>query len=202
MKSSSLGLGPMAPQWTTAQHVRRRHAELAVHLVQRPWCPSVRDRRPVRLATDDALDPQPLHQPPDRATRDVEAFAAQLPPDLAHAIDPIVIFKDPQDLGAQRIVTARPVGLSRRVGPLRQMAVVGGRGDRQHAADRLDPMHPPMRIDERHRHFDRRSSIRLGQGRSGSQSRFSRSKVFARIMMRRMMAVMATFFALPAFSSC
>lgn len=46
------------------------------------------------------------------------------------------------------------------------------------------------------------SSIRLGQGRSGCQSRASRSSVFARTSMRRMTAVMATFFALPALTSC
>ena len=46
------------------------------------------------------------------------------------------------------------------------------------------------------------SSIRLGQGRTGSQFRFSRSKVFARMIMRRMIAVMATFLAFPALMSC
>lgn len=46
------------------------------------------------------------------------------------------------------------------------------------------------------------TSICLGQGRSGSQSRLSRSKVFARTMIRRMMAVMATFLAFPTLSSC
>ena len=49
---------------------------------------------------------------------------------------------------------------------------------------------------------DRQSSIRLGQGRFGCQSRPSRSKVFARTTMRRMMAVIATFFAFPALTSC
>ncbi len=46
------------------------------------------------------------------------------------------------------------------------------------------------------------SSIRLGQGRCGCQSRPSRSSVFARTIMRRMMAVIATFLALPAFTIC
>ena len=45
-------------------------------------------------------------------------------------------------------------------------------------------------------------SIRLGQGRFGCQSRPSRNNVFARTMMRRMMAVIATFFAFPAVTSC
>jgi CRP-like cAMP-binding protein len=46
------------------------------------------------------------------------------------------------------------------------------------------------------------SSICLGQGRSSCQSRPSRSSVLARTIMRRMTAVMATFFALPAFKRC
>jgi hypothetical protein len=39
------------------EHVRRGHAELTVHLVQRAWLGLVRDRRPVFLAADDALNP-------------------------------------------------------------------------------------------------------------------------------------------------
>jgi conjugative transfer pilus assembly protein TraH len=41
-----------------------------------------------------------------------------------------------------------------------------------------------------------------GQGRTGCQSRPSRNNVFARTMMRRMTAVIATFFAFPAFTNC
>jgi hypothetical protein len=67
-------------------------------------------------------------------------------------------------------------------------------------ADRLDTQ--MMGVDERHHHFSRRSSIRLGQGRTGCQSRPSRNNVFARTMMRRMTAVIATFFAFPAFTNC
>src|SRR5690606_28206988 len=74
------------------QHVRRRHAELAVHLVQRAWLLLVRDRRLVRLAPDNALNAHVLHQPCHRAASDIEALAAQLVPDLAQAVDaPVVL---------------------------------------------------------------------------------------------------------------
>lgn len=52
-----------------------------------------------------------------------------------------------------------------------------------------------------HRIIDK-TSVRLGQGRSNCQSRPSRSSALARTIMRRMTAVMATFFALPAFRRC
>jgi hypothetical protein len=99
----------MAPQWTTPEHVRRRHPELPVHLVQRTRRLLVRDRRPVRLATDNALNPHALHQPCHRASGDIEALAAELPPDLAHAVDAPVLLEDTPDLGPQRHVPARTV---------------------------------------------------------------------------------------------
>jgi hypothetical protein len=40
------------------------------------------------------------------------------------------------------------------ISPLGQVIVIGGRGDQQYPADRLDPMLTTMIIDERHHHFD------------------------------------------------
>ena len=45
------------------EHVGRRNAERAVHLVQRARGLLVRDRLPVRLAADDALNGHVLHEP-------------------------------------------------------------------------------------------------------------------------------------------
>ena len=140
------------------QHVRRRNPELPVHAVQRAWSGLVRDGGPDQLPPDHALEPQVLHQPRHRAPRDVEAFAPQLPPDLAHAVDPVVLLEDAPDLRAQGIVPPRPLRSPRRLRPLGQMIVVGGRGDRQHPTDRLDPMLRPMIVDEGDHDFDRRSS--------------------------------------------
>lgn len=84
------------------------------------------------------------------------------------------------------------------ISPHRQMIMVGGSADRQHVADWLDPGRIPLRVDETHRHFDRRVSL-SGIARSdaaltsgiaesaealrrislaGRSSRFSRSRAF------------------------
>src|SRR6056297_1113891 len=77
----------MARQWLIPEHVRRRHAKLAVHLVQWACGLLVCERRPVRLAADDALNAHVLHEPCYCATSNVKAFSAHLPPDLAHSVD-------------------------------------------------------------------------------------------------------------------
>jgi hypothetical protein len=58
----------------------------------------------------------------------------QLAPELAGAVDAEVLGVDPPDLGLQLGVAA-PAGRGRPVAG----GVVGGRGDRQQLADRLDP---------------------------------------------------------------
>ena len=97
------------------KHVRRRHPELAVCFVQRTKRLLVRDRRLVRLAPDNVWNPHVLHQPRQRASRDIEALVAKLPPDLPDAIDLPVPFEDSKDLGAQRLVAARPIRQSGRI---------------------------------------------------------------------------------------
>jgi hypothetical protein len=39
----------------------------------------------------------------------MEALTAKLPPELPHAIDPLVLFEDLKDLGAQRRIPARTI---------------------------------------------------------------------------------------------
>jgi hypothetical protein len=51
------------------------------------------------------------------------------------------------------------------------MSVVGGWGDRQHRADRLDPVRIPMRADEIHHHLDRRSNSIPVPGRRSGRNR-------------------------------
>jgi len=50
-----------------------------------------------------------------------------------------------------------------RIDPLRQVIVIGGRGDRQNPADRLDPVLPSLILDEPDHHFDRRSSSAIAK---------------------------------------
>src|SRR6202162_3667356 len=69
------------------QRVRPRCLELPVHAVQRARRRLVADRGSDRLATDNALQTQGLHQAPNRAAGNFLAFASQLPPNPSHAID-------------------------------------------------------------------------------------------------------------------
>ena len=89
-----------------------------------------------------------------------------------------------------RSSSSRCARADRRVGSgcVRLAPKVGRRGDRQHAADRLDPVRLPMLVDERHHHFARRSSsawaknadafFRISLARFSSK--FSRSSCFSR----------------------
>src|SRR5660398_286771 len=70
----------------------------------------------------------------DRATGHLEPLAPEFPPYLAGAVDGLILLVDADDLGCELLVAELP---GRRGAGLR--GIVGGRGDRQHRADRLDP---------------------------------------------------------------
>ena len=100
----------------------------------------VADRRFNRLAADDALQTHAPHQPFDRAARHVLAVAQQLPPDLAGAVNAKVFVENSTDFFTEFSVAPGPRRKSRRILMLRRMLPIGRRGDRQHFADRLDPV--------------------------------------------------------------
>jgi hypothetical protein len=77
----------------------------------------------------------------------------QLPPHLPGAIDPEVVVVDPADLDLQLLI-ATPAGRRRPAAGV----VVGGRGDRQDHADRLDPEPVPVGVDVGDHLLGRRSS--------------------------------------------
>jgi len=91
------------------EHVGCGHPNLPVHLIQGAWRLLVRDRRPVRLAADDALNIHVLHRACHHAAGDVEALAAQLVPDLPDAIDAPVVLENAPDLEPQRRDPARTI---------------------------------------------------------------------------------------------
>src|SRR5690606_14321132 len=93
-----------------------------------------------------------------RAARHPIALAPQLLPDLAYAVDLLVLVPDSADLLAQRIVPPRTVRAQLRVDASRRLRVVRRRGDRQHLADRLDPVDVAVFVDERRHGLNRRSS--------------------------------------------
>lgn len=75
--------------------------ELPLHLIERARRGFVADRRAHRLAPDYALQAQVAHQPLNGASRDGEALAVHLSPDLAHTVNAEVLGKDAQHLGLQ-----------------------------------------------------------------------------------------------------
>src|ERR687885_1197899 len=145
------------------QRIRPRRLELPVHTVQRAWRCLVALRRADDLATDDAFQAHGPHEACDRAAGDLEALALQLPPDLAHAIDPEVLVEHALDLALEHLVSFGPLGAPGRIAALGGVLVVSGRGDRQHPADRLDPVGLTMRVDEGDHGLKRRSSSALAK---------------------------------------
>lgn len=108
------------------QPVRRRRVELAVDQIERARRCPVAHRGADGLAADRPLKTQFPHQPRHRAAGDGEAFAPQLTPHLAHAIDPEVLLEHPTHLDLQGRVTLRPRPAPGRIAPLGHMLVVGG----------------------------------------------------------------------------
>ena len=102
---------------THPEPVRNRRPELAVHVVVRTWRGLVGNGRSRPFAPDDAFDPHLLHQLGDGAARDLDAFAAHLPPDLAHAVDPEVGVEHAPDLGPQFGIALRTRRSTRWIGP-------------------------------------------------------------------------------------
>jgi hypothetical protein len=49
------------------------------------------------LATNDAFQSHPAHQPLYRTAGDIQTFTSELMPDLAHSIDAEIIVPDPAD---------------------------------------------------------------------------------------------------------
>jgi hypothetical protein len=148
----------MAPRWTTPEHVRGRRPELAVHAVHRARRCLVGDGGPHLLAPDDAFDPHLLHQAGHGAAGDVEAFADELSPDLADAIDAEVVVPDPPDLRAQKGIALLPRGRLPGIDATGGVGAISRRGDRQDTADRLDPVDIAVLVDERLHGLKRRSS--------------------------------------------
>src|SRR5258707_12442030 len=103
----------------------------------------VADRGSHRLAADNTLQTDGFHQASDGAAGNFLAFTSQLPPNLSHAIDLEVFLEHARDLWHQAGITLRPCRQPRRIGPSGGMGAIGRWGDRQHSADRLDPVRPP-----------------------------------------------------------
>src|SRR5690348_6947679 len=109
-------------------------------------------------------------------------------PDLAHTVNPEVLLEHAPDFDLQNSITLGPGRELGRIMPLGQVIVIGRRGDRQHLADRLDPIGDTMIIDEGDHGLNRRSSSAWAKYADALRnislacrsSRFSRSRAFSR----------------------
>jgi hypothetical protein len=95
---------------------------------------------------------EPAHQPLDRAAGHRAAFTAQLLPDFARAVDPVVLVPDALDRRAKLGIANYTGWQSPRIG-LASLVLVGRRRGNRH-----DPVLGAVRVNERHHHFPRRSS--------------------------------------------
>ena len=110
------------------QHVRGRCAELPVDPVERTRRSLVADRRSNRLATYGTLQTHAPHQARDRAAGHRGPLPAELPPDLAHAVDPEVLIEHASDLDRQSRVPPCSCRQPAEVGSPRGMGVICRRG--------------------------------------------------------------------------
>src|SRR5215211_2925592 len=145
------------------QRVRARCLELPVDPVERACSGRVRDRGADLLAPHGPLQAHGPHQPRHRATGDRDPLPAELAPDFPDAIDPEVLLIHAPDLDHQRCVALGSRGQPLRISPPGGMGVIRRRGDRQHAAERLDPVDGAMRVDEGDNGLDRRSSSAIAK---------------------------------------
>ena len=111
-----------------------------------------------RTASDSPTEAHRSHQAAHRTARHAVALAAQLPPDLARAIDLLVVVPDALNLPAPLVVAVDPCAPSRGICVAGLVPEVRRRGNRHDGADRLDPVGVAMVIDELHHHLGRRSS--------------------------------------------
>ena len=101
-----------------------------------------------RAAPQDTSQSHLAHQTLHRAPGRVVALATQLPPDLPrpiHAAKALLV--DPLNQDAQFVIALGPRATGARVVLLRVDAKIRRRGDRQHGADRLDPVRGTVLVD-------------------------------------------------------
>src|SRR3954469_8624045 len=145
------------------EHVWARRLELLVDAIEWARRGLIADRGPHRLAPHGPLQAHGPHQPRHRAARHPDPLSAGLSPDLPDAIDAEVRLIHAPDLDHQCCIPPGSRGQPLRISPPGGMGVIRRRGDRQHPADRLDPVDGAMLVNEGDHGLDRRSSSAIAQ---------------------------------------
>src|SRR5512144_2107209 len=162
--------------------------ELAVHPVRGPVRAVVGDGGSTLSPPYRTHQAQRTHQALDGAPGYPNTFASQLPPDFAHPVDLKVLVVHPADRLRELEVASGPGWQPGWVRLPGLVFVIARWGDRQHRADRLDPIAVAILIDELQHHRPRRSSSAWAKNAAAwrkislarRSSRFSRSNAFSR----------------------
>ena len=144
-------IGDPEPVW-------RWGIELAIDVIERARRRFVADRGANGLPSNDTLQAGLPHQSLHRASRNIEPCPLHLSPNLAHALDPKVLGKDPHDFRLVRLIALGTGRQLRAIPALSDMLMIGRWGDWQDSADRLDPVMPTMFVDKGDHRFSGRSS--------------------------------------------
>jgi hypothetical protein len=140
------------------QGVWARRRELPINAIERAWGRRIADCGTDRLAPHDPLQAHRPHQARHGAAGDRDPFPAELSPHLADAIDAEVLLVYPPDLDLQGGIALNPCRQLARIGAPGGVGMICRRGDRQDAADRLDPVDGAVLVDEGDHGLNRRSS--------------------------------------------
>ncbi len=163
--------GGDVPEVRHPEPVRAGRGEVAVDEIGRPDGRGVGERGPHSFAPQRPVPAVSCHQPLYRAAGHVVAVAAQMQPHLPGSVagDEALLPGGGDQLNDLRIPQRS----------LRAGATARRRGDRgavlaQHAADRLDPEHIAVLIDERGQNFGGRSSSAAKKAEAALRSSFAR----------------------------
>jgi len=140
------------------QGVRTRRIELPIDAIERTRGGRIADCGADPFAPHDALQAHRAHQARHGAASDRGPFPQKLSPHLPDAIDAEVLLVHAPDLGPQSDIAPGPCRQLARIGAPCGMGVIRRRGDRQNAADRLDPVKDAVLVDEGNHGLNRRSS--------------------------------------------
>ena len=140
------------------QGVRARCPELPIDAIERTRGRCIADCGPDCLTPHDPLQTHRPHQARHGAAGDRDPFSAELSPDLPDAIDSEVLVVHAADLNLHRGIAMGPRRQPARIGAPGSVSMIRRRGDRQDAADRLDPVDGAMLVDKRDHGLNRRSS--------------------------------------------
>src|SRR3954451_6955650 len=140
------------------QRVRTRRFELPIDAIERTRSRCIADGGPDRLASHDALQAHRPHQAHHGAASERDPVPEKLSPDLPDAIDAEGLLVHAPDFGPQGDIAPGPWRQLTWIGAPGGVGAIRRRGDRQNAADRLDPVDGAVLVDEGDHGLNRRSS--------------------------------------------